>query len=304
MILVFVLYSLFASVFVISKVGLIYAQPFFLVGSRMVVAGLIMLTYQWFMYRHLFVIKREHYLRLFSLAFFNIYLTNVMEFWGLQYLTASKTCFVYSLSPFLAAFFSFLVFHERLTKRKWLGLLVGFAGFFPILLMQSPSEELLGGWWIFSWAELAVLVAAAASAYGWIILRQLVRENGYPAPLVNGWSMLVGGLLALLHSRASEGWHPFPVSDYEPFFYAVIALIIVSNLLAYNLYGFLLKRFSATFLSFAGFCTPLVTALFGWAFINETISWGFFGCAFVVFLGLGIFYQEELRQGLRVPQKV
>ncbi len=105
MILIFVLYSLFASVFVISKVGLQYAQPFFFVGSRMVIAGLIMLVYQWSLHRHLFVIKREHYLRLFGLAFFNIYLTNIAEFWGLQYLTAFKTCFVYSLSPFLPLFF-------------------------------------------------------------------------------------------------------------------------------------------------------------------------------------------------------
>ena len=82
------------------------------------------------------------------------------------------------------------------------------------------------------------------------------------------------------------------------------ALIIVSNLLAYNLYGALLKRFSATFLSFAGFSTPLITAFFGWAFIHETVSWGFIGCAVIVFIGLGLFYQEELRQGLRVPQEV
>ncbi len=304
MILVFVLYSLFASVFVIAKVGLEYSQPFFFVGSRMLAAGFIMLGYQWLAQRHLFIIKRDHYIRLFALGFFNIYLTNVMEFWGLQYLTAFKTCFIYSLSPFFAAFFSFLVFHERLTRKKWLGLLVGFIGFFPILLMQSPTEELAGGFGVFSWAELAVLVAAGSSAYGWILLRQLVREDGYPAPLVNGWSMLVGGTFALIHSGISETWHPVPVSEYEIFLYCVIALIVISNIFAYNLYGLLLKKFSATFLSFAGFSTPAITALFGWLFIGESITWGFVFCSIVVFLGLGLFYQEELRHGLRIPQKV
>ncbi len=304
MILVFVLYSLFASVFVIAKVGLEYSQPFFFVGSRMAVAGVLMLSYQWLAHRHLFVIQRRHYLRLLCLAFFNIYLTNVMEFWGLQYLTAFKTSFIYSLSPFLAAFFSFLVFDERLTRKKWLGLLVGFVGFFPILLMQSPSEALAGGLWIFSWAELAVLVAAGASAYGWILLRQLVREDGYPAALVNGWSMLVGGALALAHSSLFENWHPIPVTGYESFLYCMIALILISNILAYNLYGLLLKRFSATFISLAGFSTPLITAFFGWIFIGESITWGFVLCSIVVFCGLGIFYQEELRHGMRLPQKV
>ena len=109
--------------------------------------------------------------------------------------------------------------------------------------------------------------------------------------------------MALFHSRLYEPWHPFPVTGYEKFFYCMAALIVISNLLAYNLYGVLLKRFSATFLSFAGFSTPLITAFFGWFFLGEQITWGFVLCASVVFLGLGLFYQEELRHGLRIAEK-
>ena len=41
--LAFVLYALFASVFTVAKGALEYASPFFLVGSRMMAAGALML---------------------------------------------------------------------------------------------------------------------------------------------------------------------------------------------------------------------------------------------------------------------
>lgn len=299
MVWVFVLYGLFASVFTIGKIGLEYSSPFFLVGSRMALAGVIMLSYQWFAHRATFHIQRKHLIRVFLLAFFNIYLTNVMEFWGLQYLTSFKTCFIYSLSPFLAAVFSYLILDEQLTWRKWLGLAVGFGGFIPILLHHTSAEAAAGQLWILSWPELAVIIAVVCSSYGWIVLRQLVSEDGYAPLLINGASMLIGGLFALGQSLVTEPWNPVPVTEFLPFFKCALLLIIVSNLMAYNLYGYLLKRFSGTFLSFAGFSTPLLTALFGWVFLGETITMTFMISAGIVFLGLLTFYQEELRMGYR-----
>lgn len=299
MIWVFVLYGLFASVFTIAKVGLEYSSPFFLVGSRMALAGVILLGYQYMRHRSTFHIARKHLPRVFLLAFFNIYLTNVMEFWGLQYLTSFKTCFIYSLSPFMAAVFSYLILDEQLTWRKWLGLFIGFMGFVPILLHQTTSEAAAGQLWVLSWAEVAVITAAVASSYGWIVLRQLVSEDGYAPLLINGASMLIGGALALTHSLFTETWNPIPVTELAPFLKCALLLIIVSNLMAYNLYGHLLKRFSGTFMSFAGFSTPLLTALFGWLFLGETITATFLTSALIVFAGLLMFYQEELKLGVR-----
>jgi drug/metabolite transporter (DMT)-like permease len=176
-----------------------------------------------------------------------------------------------------------------------LGLLVGFSGFIPILLTQTVSEESTGQLFFLSWAEIAVICAAVCSVYGWILLRQLVKENGYSPLMANGLSMLMGGGMALMHSAAVENWNPVPVSSYIPFFECAILLIIISNLIAYNLYGFLLKKYTATFMSFAGFTTPLFTALFGWFFLGETVTWPFYLSAGIVFSGLLVFYQEELK---------
>ncbi len=297
MFFVFLLYALFASVFTIAKNGLQYAQPFFFVGSRMLLAGVLMLAYQYFFQRKHFTFSMKHAWRFFLLALFNIYITNVSEFWGLQYLTSFKTCFIYSLSPFVSALLSYFIFSETMTNKKWLGLLVGFAGFLPILLSQTSVEQAAGQLLIFSWPEVSVMIAAVCGVYGWILLRQVVKENGYSPLMANGVSMALGGAMALLNSYVIEDWDPLPITEYVPFIECAVLLIIISNLIAYNLYGFLLKKYSATFMSFAGCTTPLFTALFGWIFLGETATWAFFASSLIVFSGLLLFYQQELRYG-------
>lgn len=303
MFLVVLLYALFASVFTIAKTGLEYSQPFFLVGSRMLLAGVIMLAYQFLFNRKQFTFEKRHLWRIFRLALFNIYLTNAFEFWGLKYLTSFKTCFIYSLSPFASAILSYFMFADKLSPKKWVGLIIGFAGFLPILLNETSSEEQAGHFFFLSWAEIAVMLAAVSSVYGWILLKKLVKENGYSPIMANGLSMLIGGAMALAHSLCVEDWNPVPVTEALPFFECAILLILISNLTCYNLYGYLLKRYSATFISFAGFTTPLFTAFFGWLYLGEVVTWPFYASAIIVFAGLFTFYQEELRQDYYVPIK-
>lgn len=289
-------YALFASVFTTAKEALEYASPFFLVGSRMFVAGLILLSYQYFFDRKHFKLKASNLKPLFLMALFTIYLTNVLEFWGLKYLTSFKTCFIYSLSPFLSVLLSYLMLGEVLTKKKWAGLILGFLGFLPIMMSSTAQEEMTGQFWIFSWAELAVVMAVFCSVYGWILLKQMVTdEEGCSPVMANGVSMLLGGIFALIQSRVSEPWDPLPITNFLSFAIYASILIVISNLIAYNLYGYLLKRYSATFMSFAGLTTPLFTALFGWIFLGEVVSWPFYLSFAIVFSGLLLFNQEELQ---------
>lgn len=301
MFLVVLMYALFASVFTISKTGLEYTQPLFFVGSRMLLAGIAMLGYLYFYDRKLITIKKEHILRLCLLAFFSIYLTNALEFWGLKYLTSFKTCFIYSLSPFISALFSYWTLNDKMSSKKWLGLIVGFFGFLPILLNETSTEEQTGHLFFLSGAELAVMGAACSGVYGWILLKQMVQDNGYSPWLANGLSMTLGGVLALIHSALVESWDPIPVTEVQPFLECMLTLILISNFICYNMYGYLLRSYSATFVSFAGFVTPLFTALFGWYYLGEIVTWPFYISALIVFAGLYTFYQEELKQDYYKP---
>lgn len=299
---VIILYVLFASIFTVAKYGLDFVRPFFLVGVRMCIAGTLLLLFARFVQKAPWPRGASLWWRLLLLGLFNIYMTNAFEFWGLQYLTSFKTCFIYSLSPFLSALCSYIAFSEKMTRRKWLGFGIGCVGFLPILLSQPSSEVEMTSVAFLSLAELAVMAAAASTVIGWILMRDLVRHRACSPVMANGISMLFGGVMALAHSRISEPWQPFPVDDWEVFVYVTVVMIVISNFVCYNLYGYLLKRFTATFLSFAGFMTPVFAALYGTAFLSESIDWGFICSVGVVLLGLYFFYQEELAQeGIHLP---
>jgi drug/metabolite transporter (DMT)-like permease len=300
---VFLTFFIWSTSFTLGKTTLQYCPPLFLTGFRMFLAGILILGFLFIAKRAELKIKKSHILPLLLLGLTSVYLTNAFEFWGLQFLTSAKACFIYSLSPFLSALFSYFQFKEKVTLRKMGGLLIGFVGFFPVLLSRSGSEELLGGISFLSWPELALIAATVTSVYGWVLLRKLGKEDGMSPVVANGYSMAIGGIFAFIHSFFSENWNPTPVTSFVPFLEGVLFMIVISNLICYNLYGWLLKRFTATFLSFAGLLTPLFAAFFGWLVLGETVSWLFFVSVGIISFGLWLVYAEELKLGYILRKK-
>jgi drug/metabolite transporter (DMT)-like permease len=303
------MYATWSSVFSFAKIALEHAPPLFLTASRMLLASALLLGYLLIRERSSFRFSMKQIFSLCLLAIFSIYLTNACEFWSLQHLTAAKACFIYSLSPFFAALFSYIHFGEKMNRRKWLGVVIGFIGFIPVLAIQKGAGELLTGFSFLSWPELAMIGASFCTAYGWILLRMIVNpasQSGSATPsaaisplMANGVSMLCGGLLALTHSYLVENWSPAPVSaaGFAPFAQGILIMTFISNILCYNLYGFLLKRFTATFLSFMGLLSPIFASLNSWLFLGEQPSPVIFFSTAIVSIGLWIIYSAELRQG-------
>lgn len=305
--LVILLYLLFASLFTLQKDTLNYCEPFFLVGSRMLFAGLVLLGYLMVRYKPKAInFKLKHLSGLVLLALTQIYLTNIFEIWAIEHMVSSKACLLYSLSPFVSALVAFVVLKETLSRKKMLGMLIGFMGLLPIIFAQTQEEISTGTFLIFTMAELAMVGAVFCSVYGWIMLKKVMSDYEYSPLLANGVSMTIGGVLALAHSYiAGENWTPIPVTEVQPFVINTLIMCLISNLICYNLYGYLLKRFTATFMSFAGLVTPLFASLFGFIWLREMITWHFFVSIALFTLGLIIFYREEVERGqVFIPKSV
>ncbi|MBS0625815.1 MAG: EamA family transporter [Verrucomicrobia bacterium] len=296
--LVVFMYATWANVFSLGKMALEHSPPLFLTAARMLLAAILLLTFIAIRKRSSFRLSVKQILSLGLFAVFGMYLTNAFEFWSLQHLTAAKTCFIYSLCPFFSALFSYLHFGEKMNRRKWLGMAIGFLGFIPVLSLQTGSEELIQGFSFLSWPELAMMGAALCTSYGWVLLRILVKDSVSPM-MANGVSMLIGGLFALIHSYLVEPWNPLPVasSGILPFTQGILIMTLISNIICYNLYGLMLKRFTATFVSFMGLLSPIFASLSGWVFLGEPLSPVIFFATGIVSLGLWMVYSAELRQG-------
>lgn len=305
MVLVAFLYMIIASTFTIGKLALQYLQPIFFVGIRMVFSGLLLLGYLYFFRRFQLIFRREDRWSFLSIILFHIFFSFVAEFWALQYLNSSKVCLFYSLSPFIAAVFSYFLFSEKMTFKKFIGLAIGFCAFLPVFISNADAGQ--SAVWFLSWPELAMLLSVVSATYGWTVVRKLGR-SGYSMFMINGIGMLGGGLLSLVASFIFEGWPTIrsvsgslPTDLLASAGYTLL-LIVLANVVFYNLYGHLLHRYTVTFISFAGFTTPLFAALYGWVLLGESVGVSFFITVLLVSIGLYIFYQEELRQGYIVSR--
>lgn len=297
MIAIFLLYALCATSFTISKAVLSYSAPIFFVAVRMMVAGTLLCSYLWLRGSLTSINRKDSFLFL-SIVFFHIYFAYIFDVWSLQYMTSFKSSFFFNLSPFITAILSYFMFSELMTVKKLFGMLIGFIGFIPMIMQQAPAEEMWGELFGFSWPEVVLLAGIISSCLGWITMRKLLKNHHYSPLFVNGIGMFIGGILALITSYTTEPWtNGGPVSSWLPFIGLTGLIIVACNFVFYNLYGHLLRHYTATLLSFAGATTPLFAALFGAVFLGETVTWHFFVSSIIVGLGLYIFYQEELRQG-------
>lgn len=293
------LFAVWSMSFPLGKYALEFSPPIFLTAFRMLLGSAMVYIILFFTNRKAFKISKRQFFSLFLLGFFSIYLTNILEYWGLGHLSAAKTCFIYSLSPFLTAFFSYLHFKEKMNLRKWLGMSIGLIGVIPVLLTQTGSESFLQAFSFISWPELAIIGAVLFSVYGWVILRIAVKEDTLSPLMANATSMLIGGVMALGHSLFTENWNPTPVisEGWWPLSKAVLLTALLSNVIGYNLYGYLLRRFTATFLSFVGLLSPIFASVTSWLILGESFSPPIILSTSVIGIGLYLVYKAELKQG-------
>lgn len=291
MILLILIYAIFASSFLFGQAALIYTQPIFLIGLRMVAAGLILLFYSYFKNRESLLKSIDKSL-LIQLSIFHIFIPYVTEFWGLQYVGGAKTAILYSVSPFITALMDWFFHRTVLSSKKIAGLIIGFLGLVPVLMSCAYKECGITSLFILDLPELAILVSAVSSCYGWILLKRAINK-GSSAFVANGSAMLMGGALALMASSLFESWNPVPTTNIYMTLFFVSLLILVGNVLYYNAYGFLLKKYSPTFLSFFGFTIPIFAGIYQWLFFGELVSLGFIFTMFFTFAGLALFYKAE-----------
>ncbi|MBP6869857.1 DMT family transporter [Candidatus Babeliales bacterium] len=292
MYLVFFMYALLASTFSIGKLLVHMLPPIFLIAVRMIIAGTILSTtwYLWVREKNDTIKTRD--LWLFGIVvLFHILLPFTSEYIALQYISPSSACLMYNLSPFLSALFSYFIFNELMTGKKWVGFGIGLIGIFFYLQSQCGVDLAL------SWSNGLMLISVITSSLGWIFVRLLVKNKGYSTLLINGFAMFVGGWIALPISKYCGEVVSYNVIHIPHIIGLLTLMILIANILFYNLYGYLLTKYTATFLSFAGFVTPLFAAFFEWMFFGVVVPHEFFLTVCIIGAGIFIFYQEELKQG-------
>lgn len=311
MFLIALLYLLFALTFTLAKAVLLYCKPLMFIGLRMTLAGGVLLTALGLSGKLRY--ERGSWWLLMQSVLFHVFFAYTAEFWALQYISSSKTALIYNISPFVTALLSIIILKEAITRLQWLGLAVGFIGMVPVFTSFDACQQFID-LRILSLSELVLVAAVISSCYGWIIMRQLLERFNYTPLHVNGISMALGGILSLAVSAAVESRPLFfertltqgcltdvlaPFGWDGALWLGVygVSLIVIANVVCYNLYGYLLSRYSATFISLAGFLCPIFASLLGWIYLGESISLSLVAGFIAVVIGLLLFYWGRSEKG-------
>ena len=303
MILIVIMYALFAAEFPIAKLVLdYYTNPFFLETVRMLIGGVLFLFYYIAVRgKKCTLIETKDWKIFAQLIIFYMYLSYFSAGWALQYMSSLKANMFSSLMPFVSAVLSYIILRDKPTVIRMAGMIIGAIGFMVIVAGSAEREVLvLGEFMRISLPELMMLVSIISTEYGYFLLKQLY-DKGYSLVFINGIAMLVGGALSISSGFLFFEKELFTYTALLPVFAYAFLLFLMINVIDNALYGILIRRYSITFLTFASFLTPLFGVIYGIMFMGEHISWTHVFAFGFIFLGLYLFYRDELKTRRQSP---
>jgi len=283
MFLIILLYAISASTTLIGKILLNYTTPIFLTGLRTFIAGAIFLAFASYN-KKIIGIKRD-LIYFFAIALSSFYLSNSLKFWALRYITNNTASLLSITEPIFAGILAYLLFAHKLTFKTIALLFVTTLGALLSQINLSSIELSLT-------LPIAIFIfSIALSSYGALLMRYLIKDKGYCPTIVNGLTMLFAGVLSLSTSFGLEATILKPINS--EFLYLLATMVIISNLIAYQLYGTILKKHSILLISSAGFLRPFFSSIYDWAICAKAITPNMFLGTIIVLIGIILLYMEE-----------
>jgi drug/metabolite transporter (DMT)-like permease len=260
--------------------------PAFMAGVRFVLAGFILFA---------FLILRGSPLPgkrdLIDTAVVGITLLTVangLVVWSEQWVPSSLAALIVATLPFwIVGIEAVLPEGERITVRKILGILIGFAG---LLLLLSPDlqgavdRDYLKG--VFG-LLLAPLSWAAGSIYS---KYRRAKVNPLMAASLH---MLIGGLVLLLIGWAFNE-HANLVYDRRGLA-AVLYLIVFGSIVGYVCFVYALDKLPSSTVSLYAYINPIIAVMLGKMILNERMDLAVIMGSGVIFLG--VFLVQTSRGG-------
>jgi len=294
MLMLLCMYALFAAEFPLAKLALRETNAFFLETIRMTLGGSLLLGFYLFRNQFKVRIDKNDWFLFAQLIVFYMYFSYFAGGWALQYISSLKANLLYSLVPFVSAALGYLILRDKPTIHKIAGMSVGVLGLVLILLNAEGPHAPSGDFMHIALPEMMMLVSIFSTEYGYFLLKRLF-DKGYPLVLINGLAMFIGGLLSLTTA--------FLVFEQQVIQYTSLNLVVgyaallfaLVNIIDIALYGTLIKKYSITFLTFAGFLSPIFGVLYGTIFMGETISFVHIGAFGLIFLGLYLFSRGDAK---------
>lgn len=195
-------------------------------------------------------------------------------YWAEQRLDSGLTAIVFAVLPVITSVAAhFYLEKERLTQQKLLGTVLAFIGVAALFADRFAIDTSQ------IWPVAAILASALCATAA--VLATKRYGGGLHAAALNAPAMLIGAALLVLVALATGEELKLP-SDAATWG-AVLYLAIAGSVVAFLIFFWLLKKWTATTMSFINIFTPLVAILLGFLFRAERPTpWTAFGAVLIL----------------------
>ena len=230
-------------------------------GWRFLLAGVLLLGLAWAAGRRSGVRTPRDVGALFALGATQTALQYVFFYIGLAHTTGVKSSIMNATGTFFSVLLAHFIYrHERLSHRKALGCLVGFAGVLVVNVSPQLAQfdfTLLGEGFV----VIAAFVLSAASIYG----KRLSQR--FDAVMMTGAQLAIGGAILLLVGQAAGG----TLAHWSWEAVALMAYMVLLSAVAFSLWTVLLKHNPVSLVAVFDFLIPVFGAALSAIFLGESV---------------------------------
>ncbi len=237
------------------------ASRIMLAGARFMIAGVMTIVFGSILAKKFLVPKRESWKNVAILALVQTVGQYYFFFMALANTSGVRGSIINASGNFIAILFAVYIFRfEKMTLKKMLGCLIGFAG---ILLIMGGGQALMSGGKVTLAGEGAMLAADFFYAASGCLIKIFSRDEN-PVTL-SGYQFLMGGMVLFVIGSLMGGSLVF----YSP--QCALNLIYMGFISAgaYTLWGVLLKYNPVSRVSILGFINPVMGVLLSALFLGE-----------------------------------
>jgi drug/metabolite transporter (DMT)-like permease len=281
-------YIVWGTTYFAIKVAIEGIAPFFLVGTRFVAAGVLLMGWQALRGVALPTLKQWGGAAVvgFLLLVIGNGAVSIAEHW----VSSGATVALISIMPLATALWCG-AFGDWPRRAEWIAIAVGGAGAAIMLLGRDLQGSIAG--------TLLILFGTLSWSLGTVLSRRLDIPHG---PTGFGAEMLTAGVMGLAISAAlGEHW-TFPHVAHV--WWAWGYLVVFGSLIAFSAYRFVVERVSASLAATYAYVNPPVALAVGWWLGNESFSGNVLVGLPVVLAAVALHAWLQTRDAPRPPPKV
>jgi drug/metabolite transporter (DMT)-like permease len=284
-------YVFWGSTYLGIGVAVKYVPPYVMTGTRFVIAGVVMLAYCALSGRRIKVTATQLF-KLGVIGCLLLTLANTLLAWAEETLPTGLSALIVAITPlWFLVVDSFVLRGDRVSRRGYLGLLLGIIGIAVLLWPKLRSVNALERHQLH--AALILIFGSLCWSFGSALAKRW--QTGIDPFSASGWEMAIAGTANLIIAGVLD---EYPHAHWTPQAIAAVCyLIIFGSWVGFSAFIWLLQHVSMSKVATYAYVNPIVAVFLGWIFLHERID---------IFIAVGsaiIVFSVALFTGAKVQKR-